>query len=60
MICLVLYTFVVYFGYRVFLSTFGNAMSVFLTIITPILERWFTFEVGIFLVYVQNFSDFFS
>ena len=52
-IYLVLCTFAVYFGYLVLLSTFGNAVSVSLAIITPFLERWFTFEIGIFLIYVQ-------
>ena len=52
MIYLVLSTFVVYFGYLVVFVYFGNAVSVSSAIITPFLEKWPTFEIGIFLIYV--------
>ena len=60
MICLVFCTFVVYFSYLSVLSTFGNTVSVFSAIVTPFFERWFTFKIWVFLVYVQNDSDFFG
>ena len=42
------------------LPTFGNAVSVSSAKIAPFFERWFTFEIWIFLIYVKNFSDFFQ
>ena len=57
LIYLVLCTFVVYFGYLAVFSTFGNTVSVSSAIVTPFFERWFTFKLWVFLLYVHNFSD---
>ena len=60
MIYLVLCIFVVYLVILLFLSTFGNTMSVSSAIITPFFERWFAFEIRVILIYVSIFRDFFN
>ena len=60
MIYLVLCAFEVYLTVLLFLSTIGNTVSVSSAIITPFLERWFTFKVWVLFIDVQYFSDFFN
>ena len=41
-----------------FLSAFSNAMCVSSALVTLFFKGRFTFKIWVFLIYIQNFSDF--